>query len=234
DAFGQHYASELMYNDLVDRAELYQEAIKYYANILTPFSNFVTKKIQEVVDMNIPLDMICPSHGIIWRDNPMQIVQKYTEWANAYQENQITIVYDTMWNGTRHMAEAIAEGIKEADNEVTIKLLNSAQRDKNDIITELFKSKAFLVGSPTINGSYSYSVAGILEMVKGLKFKNKKAASFGCYGWSGESVKLITQELKNGGITVTDDGIRETWTPDLDAKERCKEFGKKFVLSVNA
>lgn len=234
DAFGQHYASELMFNDRVDQAELFQEAIKYYANILTPFSSFVTKKIQEVVDMKIPLDMICTSHGIIWRDNPLQIVQKYLEWADAYQENQITIVYDTMWNGTRHMAEAIAEGIKEVDSDVVVKLLNSAQRDKNDIMTELFKSKAFLVGSSTVNGGYLYSIAGILEMVKGLKFKNKKAAAFGCYGWSGESVKLITQELKNGGITVTDDGIRETWSPDSDAKERCKQFGRKFIHDVNA
>ena len=109
DAFGQHYASELMYNDLVDNAELYQEAIKYYANILTPFSTFVTKKIEEVLSFNLPVNIIAPSHGIIWRDNPVQIIQKYMDWAKDYQENQIVIVYDTMWNGTRRMAEAIAK-----------------------------------------------------------------------------------------------------------------------------
>lgn len=112
DAFGQHYASELMYNDKVDQADLFQEAIKYYANILTPFSKFVVKKIEEVLSFNLPLSMICPSHGIIWRDNPLQIVNKYMEWAKNYGENQITIIYDTMWNCTRRMAEAIAEGIK--------------------------------------------------------------------------------------------------------------------------
>ena len=109
DAFGQHIATELMYNDLVDQAELFQEAIKYYANILTPFSKLVDKKIKEIIALNIPVDMICPSHGVIWRNDPLQIVKQYIQWAHAYSENQITIAYDTMWNGTRRMAEAIAE-----------------------------------------------------------------------------------------------------------------------------
>ena len=122
DAFGQHYASEFMFNDKVDQAELSQECIKYYANILTPFSPLVIKKINEVLSFNLPLDMICTSHGIIWRDNPAQIVEKYMEWADNYQENQITILYDTMWNSTRTIAEQIAAGIKEADSQVTVKL----------------------------------------------------------------------------------------------------------------
>ena len=96
DAFGQHYAVEELFNDKADKCLLDREAMKYYANILNPFSNFVTKKIKEIVDLNLPIDIIATSHGVIWRDNPMQIIEKYAEWADAYQEDQITIVYDTM------------------------------------------------------------------------------------------------------------------------------------------
>lgn len=229
DAFGQHYASELMYNDRVDNDELYDEAIKYYANILTPFSKFVVSKIEEVVALNIPIQMICPSHGIIWRDNPLQIVTKYMEWAKSYQENQITIIYDTMWNGTKKMAEAIAEGIKSKDKDVNIKLYNCAKRDKNDIITEVFKSKMILVGSSTINSGILTAAAGILEMIKGLKFTNKKAAAFGSYGWSGESVKIITEALREAKFDVVNDGIRELWNPDEEALERCRDFGRNLI-----
>lgn len=229
DAFGQHYASELMYNDKVDNDELYDEALKYYANILTPFSKFVVSKIEEVVALNIPIEMICPSHGIIWRDNPLQIVNKYMDWAKNYQENQIAIVYDTMWNGTRRMAEAIAEGIKSKDKDVDIKLFNCAKRDKNDIITEVFKSKMILVGSSTINSGILTATAGILEMIKGMKFTNKKAAAFGSYGWSGEAVKIITEQLKEAKFDVINDGIRELWNPDEEALERCREFGRNLV-----
>lgn len=229
DAFGQHYASELMYNDKVDQDELYDEAIKYYANILTPFSKFVVSKIEEVVALNIPIEMICPSHGIIWRDNPLQIVNKYMEWAKNYQENQITIIYDTMWNGTRKMAEAIAAGIKSKDKDVAVKLYNCGKRDKNDIITEVFKSKMLLVGSSTINNGILSASAGILEMIKGLKFVDKKAAAFGSYGWSGESVKIITEELKESKLDVVSEGIKELWNPNEDAIQRCMEFGKNLV-----
>jgi flavorubredoxin len=229
DAFGQHYASELMYNNKVDQAELYQEAIKYYANILTPFSSFVVKKIDEILSLKLPVDMICPSHGVIWKDNPLQIVTQYMEWAKSYQENQVTIIYDTMWNATRRMAEGIAAGIKEADQNITIKLFNSSKNDKNDIITEVFRSKIVLVGSSTINKGILSSTAAILEMIKGLEFKEKKAAAFGSYGWSGESVKQITGELKEAGFELLNDGIRELWNPDEMAFNRCRDFGMSLL-----
>jgi len=232
DAFGQHYASEYMFNDLVDPNELAEECIKYYANILTPFSPLVTKKIKEVLSFNLPLDMICTSHGIIWRNKPEQIVEKYLAWADSYQENQITLIYDTMWNGTRQMAEKIADGIKASDSEVNVKLFNLAKSDKNDVITEIFKSKAILVGSPTINKGILVSVAGMLEEIKGLKFKNKKAAAFGSYGWSGESTKVITEALKTAGFEIIDDGIKVLWQPDQEGNANCIEYGKAFVAGL--
>jgi flavorubredoxin len=232
DAFGQHFASELMYNDLVDQCELFQEAIKYYANILTPFSMLVDKKIKEVVGLNLPVAMICPSHGIMWRKDPLQIISKYVQWANNYQENQITIVYDSMWNGTRKIAEAIAEGITAADSSVTVKLFQCARSDKADIITELFKAKAILVGSPTVNRGILSAVGGILEEVKGLGFKNKKAAAFGTYGWSGESVKILTEKLREAGLEVLQDGLRINWNPDQQGIESCITLGKEVAGKV--
>lgn len=232
DAFGQHYASELMYNDLVDQAELYQECIKYYANILAPFSPLVTKKIQEVLSLDLPVNMIAPSHGVIWRDNPAQIINKYLQWADNYQENQITIVYDTMWNGTKKMAEAIAEGISAADSSVAVKLFNVGRSDKNDVLTEVFKSKAFLVGSSTINRGILSGAASILEMIAGLGFKNKKAGAFGSYGWSGESVKIIEARLKDAKLEVIEPGLKVLWNPDTESYSQCVEFGKAFVSQL--
>ena len=214
DAFGQHYASEELFNDNVPAEIVYAEALKYYTNIITPYSPMVTRKIKEFLDMHVPVSMICPSHGILWRDDPMQIMETYQKWAADYQENQITLIYDTMWNSTRRMAECIAEGIREEDPDVVIKLYNSSKEDKNDIATEVFKSRAILVGSPTINYGFAYSTGGIMELIRGLKFKKKKAAAFGSYGWSGEAVKEITEMLKGAGFAIVNDGIRCQWVPD--------------------
>ena len=232
DVFGQHYASEMLYDDMDDISKLLHEAEKYYTNIITPFSTFVTKKLAEVQGMNLKIDLVAPSHGIIWRENIGLIMDLYAKWANNYQEDQITLIYDTMWQSTRKMAEAIAEGIQQASPNTTIKLLNAVKNDKNDILVEVFKSKAILVGSPTINNGFSYAIAGILEMIKGLKFKNKKAASFGSYGWSGEAAKLIKEFLEESKFAIVNDGIRVNWAPDQETIEQLREYGRKFVEEI--
>ncbi len=229
DAFGQHYASEYLFNDLVDQDELYTEAIKYYANILTPFSALVTRKIQEIFALGVPVDMIAASHGVIWRDKPLQIAEKYLEWADAYQENRIAIIYDTMWGGTRRLADAIAKGIQGADPEVDVRLFNAAQRDKNDIITEIFRSKTVVLGSPTINRGILTSMAALIEEVTGLKFRSKRAAAFGTYGWSGESVPNLNTYLKKAGFELINEGLITLWEPDDRILKQAEEFGKDIA-----
>jgi flavorubredoxin len=162
----------------------------------------------------------------------LSIVTQYATWANDYQENQITILYDTMWNGSRRMADEIAKGIKEADAEVIVKVFSTSRTDKNDIITEVFKSKAILVGSPTVNKTVLSSIAAIMDEIKGLAFKNKKAAAFGTYGWSGESVKVIKGMLEEAGFGVVNDGLRELWYPGDSEIANCVKFGREFAQAI--
>lgn len=173
--------------------------------------------------------MIATSHGVIWREKPLQIVEKYVAWANDYQENQITIIYETMWNGTKKMAERIAEGIKGADPEVVVKVYNLVKSDENDLITEIFRSKMVVIGSPTVSNSILHAMAGFLHLVKELKFKGKKAAAFGCYGWSGESVKVINEILTDAGFEVVSEGYRNQWNPDAEAEKALIEFGREIA-----
>ena len=234
DAFGQHYATESLFDTAADVNEVMYEAEKYYTNILNLYSPMVARKVKEVLGMNLPIKMIAPSHGVIWTKYISQIIESYQKWSTPYQENQITIVYDTMWQSTRLMGEAIAEGIRRADPSVEVKLYNVAKEDKNDVLTQMFRSKAVLVGSPTINYGYSFAIAGILEMARGLKFKGKKAAAFGSYGWSGDAPKLITKHLQEAGFDVVDDGIKCLWVPDNKAIDECRDYGEQFCKKVEA
>ncbi len=135
-----------------------------------------------------------------------------------------------MWNGTKQLAEKIAEGIEKVDKEVVVKLFNVAKNDNNDLITEVFKSKTVIIGSPTVGNSILHSVAGFIHLMKGLKFKNKKAAAFGCYGWSGEGNKEISESMKNAGFEIIDeDGLRNLWNPNESAKEEAVKFGMKIA-----
>ena len=230
DAFGQHYATAFRFNDQVNQEELYIEALKYYANILTPFSSLVTKKIEEVLALKLPVKMIAPSHGVIWRQDPLQIVKKYQEWAAQVPEKSAVIFYDTMWEGTRRMGEAVGEGL--AAEGVPFKLFPMAISDRNDVITEVFKSKAVIVGSPTLNQGLIPTITPILEDLKGLKFQNKIGAAFGSYGWSGESVKLIEEHLTRCKIPLATQGVRAKWQPKPADLEECRKLGRAAAKAI--
>lgn len=232
DAFGEHYATEFRFNDEVDQAELFEESLKYYANILTPYSNMVLRKIEEVLALDLPVAMIAPSHGIIWRKDPLQIVKRYQEWAVQAPEKSAVILYDTMWEGTRRMAEAISDGLT-GDN-IPHKLFYMAVNDHNDVVTEVFKAKAIIVGSPTLNNGIMPTITPILEDLKELKFQNKIGAAFGSYGWSGESVAIIEEHLGRGKIPVITPGIKAKWRPGAEDLARCREFGRIIARAVKA
>lgn len=232
DAFGMHFASSSRFNDEVDEIEVYQEAIKFYANILTPFSDLVIRKIDEFKKLNIPVDIIAPSHGIIWRKDPMQIVQKYYEWAQGKNDGSVVIVYDTMWKATEKMGEAIAEGLEKEG--IKYKFFNMAVCDRNDVLTEIFKTKGIIIGSPALNNGLLPTIKPILEDLKGLKFKNKVGAAFGSFGWSGENVKLIEETLEKAKIKILQEGIKFKWQPSKEELEKCVEFGRSFAQKMKA
>lgn len=232
DIFGQHYASEFMFDDKVNQYELYYEAMKYYANIIAPFAKKALKKVEELESLDLPINLIAPAHGVIWRKGIKNIIETYKKWSDAYKENQITIIYDTMYNSTRLMAESIADGIKQADDEAEIKIYNSSKTDKNDLITEIFKSKGICVGSPTLNGGVLSSVASIIEEAAGLNLRDKKAAVFGSYGWSPANIKVLTKALESAKFEVVGDGVKAQWKPEQKNLEECVEFGEEFAQSL--
>ncbi|CAJ0995235.1 Anaerobic nitric oxide reductase flavorubredoxin [Sodalis praecaptivus] len=228
DAFGQHYCDEHLFNDEVDQAELYEQYARYYANILTPFSRLVTAKINEILAFDLPLQMIATSHGVVWRDNPTQIVAQYLTWAADYQEDRITLFYDTMSSNTRLMADAIAQGIHSADPSVAVKIYNVSSHDKNEILMQIFRSKGVLVGSSTINNVMMPKVAGMLEELAGLRFRHKKASAFGSFGWTDGAVDRIQTRLMDAGFDVAL-SLKTQWRQDNAALEACREHGRKIA-----
>lgn len=229
DAFGQHFACDELFNDKADQCLLWEEAIKYYANILSPFSPLVKKKITEVVGLNLPIDIIAPSHGVIWRENPLQIIEAYAKWSDDYQEDQITVIYDTMWDGTKKIAHRIAQELSEMAPTTKIKVYSISTTDKNDIMTEVFKSKAIAVGSPTVGQDILSSVGGWLHFLKELKMTGKKAAVFGCYGWSGEGNKVLREMLEKAGFPVTDVEIKCNWNPTEEVLGQAKAVAQSLL-----
>ena len=230
DAFGQHLATSKRFDDEVDEKILMDEAAKYYANILWPFNQLILRKIDEIQKMGLKINMIAPSHGIVWRSNPGKIVEAYVRWSKGEAKGRILVVYDTMWNSTEKMAKAMIEGI--CSEGVETMLFRLPFSDRGDILKELLDAKGILIGSSTINNGVLPTVAPFLEELQGLRPKNKVAAAFGSYGWGGGAVKTIEEKLKNAGIEIVAPALTVKWVPDANEIQRCFEFGKEFAKKV--
>ena len=230
DAFGQHYATSERFDDEVDPAELMDEAAKYYGNILWPLSSLILKKIDEVKKIGIPIKMIAPSHGIIWRRDPGKIINAYVDWASNKTQRKVVIIYETMWQSTEKMAREIAQGI--IDSGASLKLFDIAFADRTEIIKEMLDAKGFVIGSSTHDNDMLTSIAGFLEFLKGLKPKNRIACAFGSYGWAGGAVRNIEEVLKETGIEIAQPGLGVQYVPDELEIKRCYEFGKNFAQQI--
>lgn len=230
DAFGQHYATSKRFDDEIDACALMDEAAKYYGNILWPLSSVILKKIEEVLKMNIVISMIAPSHGIIWRRDPMKIVNAYLSWAKNETKSKVVVVYETMWGATEKMARKTVEGI--TDSGVEVKLFDIAQSDRTEVIKEMLDAQGFIIGSSTHDNDMLPNIAGFLEFLKGLKPQNRIACVFGSYGWAGGAVKNIEDTLKEAGITVIQPGLSVKYVPDENELRHCYEFGKNFAQQI--
>jgi anaerobic nitric oxide reductase flavorubredoxin len=233
DAFGQHLATSERFDDEVDQHILMEEAIIYYSNILTPFSPLIVKKIQEVVAMKLPIDIIAPSHGIIWRKDPMKIVNAYLDWCTGKVVKQkAVVVFDTMWGSTDKMARAIGDGI--ASQGVEVKLLKLRSTDNTEVVTEITDAKAVVVGSPTLNNGMFPSLGSFLTYIGGLKPKGKTWYFFGSFGWGGGAVKAMATIAKSFGFEVADQSAELKWVPTNEELKKCFEFGQQIGQKIKA
>jgi anaerobic nitric oxide reductase flavorubredoxin len=230
DAFGQHLASSARFDDQIDEAVLMEEAAKYYANILYPLSRLVLKKLEELEEMKIPVAMIAPSHGIIWRKDPGRIVEAYRRWAGGEWVRKALVVYETMWGATTVMARAVVEGL--ADRGVETKLMRISTSDYSDIIKELLEARLLAVGSSTLHRHFIPSLSPFLDSLACLQPVNRIGASFGSYGWSKGAVQAITERLQKAGIETVHDSLEVLWLPDEADRERCYQWGVSLAAQL--
>lgn len=232
DAFGQHLATTARFDDEVDEFLVMDEAAKYYANILFPFSHLITKKLEELQKMGLVIKTIAPSHGIIWRKNPGRIIEAYARWSEGRGKPKAVIAYDTMWGSTEKMAYALLEGLSEGGIEV--KLFKVSVSDRNEIIKELLEARAIFLGSPTINNDVLPAVSPLLDDLVGLRPKNKLGVAFGAYGWGGGAQKVIEERLKAAKIEVIEANLTVQWVPGPEDLKRCQNLGREVASRIKS
>ena len=228
DAFGQHIACTERFDDELGWEAILPEATKYYANIVMPYGQQVLKALDAL--QGIEIEVIGPSHGVIWRRHIPQIVASYGRWAKGETEKKALIVYDTMWGSTERMAKAIGRGLVEEG--VPIKEYRLGVSDKSDIVKEVLEARGMLLGSPTLNNGVFPSVAQFSTYIKGLRPMGRIAAVFGSYGWGkGATTKALAADLQAAGMEVMEE-LQVQFVPDQDALNRCEALGRRVAQRI--
>ena len=228
DAFGQHIASAGRFDDTVGWEILREEAAKYYANIVFPFGEQVKKALSALSGLKI--DMIAPSHGIIWRSYIPKILEEYGKWSQNKTEEKAIIIYDSMWGSTEKMAYKLQEGLTEAGVPVTMRSLKVY--DTSDILTDLLTSRLIMIGSPTLNNGYMPSIGALLTYLKGLRPKNRIGFAFGSFGWSGQAMGEIEKAMTEMGWQVPMQGLNLNYVPDPEELEKVRECGRDIAKTI--
>jgi flavorubredoxin len=231
DAFGEHLATSERFDDEVNQDVLMFETTKYYANILTLYSPLVKKLIAKVAEMNLPIKMIAPDHGIIWRSNPGKIIEAYSRWCVHEGNGRALVIYDTMWHSTEMMAKAVADGLK--DKGIDYKLLDLQVNHRSDVMTDVLEASAVVLGCSTLNNGLLPRMAGFLMYMRGLRPTNKIGAAFGSYGWSGEAVKLMNKSMLEMKFTMIHEGLKVQYVPEHTHLKECVELGHTVGQALN-
>lgn len=233
DSFGAHFCHPGMFDDEVGD---YSDSFQYYFDvILKPFSQFMVKAIEKIKPLEIRC--ICPGHGPILRTRWKEIVSLTERYAEQYiadslcDDNQVLIAYVSAYGYTKQMAEAIAEGIREVAG-YKVSLVDIENILPGDLEAMIVKSKSILIGSPTINQNTLLPVYKMFALINPIRDRGKKAAAFGSYGWSGEAVKLIENQLKALKLNVVMDGMVNKFSTDARKREQVLEFGRAFAKHI--
>lgn len=234
DSFGAHYCDDRIFDDKVGD---FDDAFKYYFDvILKPYSRFMLKAIDKIRPLEI--DAICTGHGPVLRKDWKKYVDLSEKYAREYlditlgeREKRVLITYVSAYGYTKEMAEAIAMGI-ESEGNTGVKLMDIEHVSIGDIEAEIVKSDGLLVGSPTINQNTLLQVYKLFAVINPLRDKNKLAASFGSYGWSGEAAGIIEANLKSLKLKVMGENAAFKFRPEEEKRMELVAFGNRFAKEL--
>jgi NADH oxidase (H2O-forming) len=231
DIFGEHYCNAAMFDDQVGD---FDDAFRYYYDvIMKPYSKFMLQAIDRIRTLDIK--SILPGHGAILRTNWKKYVdlsEKYAHEAlNDQQPNRVFIAYVSAYHNTGIIAEKIAEGVRLAGN-IDVDLCDIEKMDIATIEKKLTQASALIVGCPTFSQNVLLPVYQLFAVINPIRDRNKLAAAFGSYGWSGEGAKIMTSAMANLKLRVIDEGLMVKFTPHNAVIAKCIDYGKKFGMKM--
>lgn len=234
DAFGSYGAlrGAIFDDECTDHPFYEKQALRYYVNIVALFSTAVLRAIDKLG--GLPVSVIAPSHGLVWRKDPGRIVTLYKKWADYARgpsEVGVTLLYASMYGNTETMMNAVAQGV--SDQGVPVDIFDVTRTHVSYILPSLWTQRGVLVGAPTYEGGLFPIMAQTLDMAGQKKIRDKKLAYFGSFGWSGgarRELERIAEDLK----WELADVFEFCGSPTEENLRNGELFGARFAESLKA
>ncbi|MDO5112895.1 MAG: FprA family A-type flavoprotein [Planctomycetia bacterium] len=223
DGFGQHIASSERFDDELPLELILDEAKTYYANIVYPYGRQVLQVLEKA--KGLPIEMIAPSHGVIWRKNLGAILECYQRWASRTAAAKVVILYDTMWESTEMLADAIYAGAVSVEG-VKVEKIHVRKSSLTQIATAVMDAKCVAMGSATLNTLPMPTMAAVMNYLQGLKPPVEHTLAFGSHGWGRGAVEEMTTWFEKVQWNPVSEPLKCKWRPDAELLEKCEEIGK--------
>lgn len=214
DAFGGFGALDgTIFDDEINWDLYKSETRRYYSNIVGKFSKQVQAALKKLADFKI--NMVCPVHGPVWRENPNKIIECYDKWSKQETQDGAVIVYGTMYGNTEMMAEAIARRLAERGVK-NIKMFDVSKTHKSYILNEIWEYKALILGSCTYNNDLFPLMSDLVNVLKMNKLQNRVVAVFGSYSWSGGALKALKEFRDASAMDIVETTVETKSAPSKD------------------
>ncbi len=221
DFFGSHVATSHTFAR--DYYRVYQEAKRYYAEIMMPFRNFIERNMKKIEEKEIKI--IAPSHGPVY-DNPEFIINAYREWIDEKPKNIVLIGFVSMHGSTRKMVDYLIDSLFSLGIEV--KARNLITTDLGELAMDLVDAATVIIATPTMLSGPHPSAVYAAYIVNALRPKVKFIGIIGSYGWGGRTVDILKGNLSSLRVELLEPLLLKG-LPKEEDYEKIGEFARKIA-----
>jgi flavorubredoxin len=209
-----------------------REAARYYADIVAAFSQPTLKAVKEVEALDP--EIVAPGHGIVWRDKPQKIIDDYRRYANYSRgpaKPEVTVLWGSMYGNTEAGVQPVVEGI-ESEN-LRVRRHKVPDTHIGFVLQSVWESSGVVIGVPTYEYKLFPPMAYALDEIGRKRAQNRKAFSFGSYGWSGGAQKELREIVERNRMKWDFlDPVEFAGRPSEEDKERLRERGRELARRV--
>lgn len=230
DLFGGYGALEgALFDDETDAEAREDETRRYFTNVLARFSPMVSKALGRLGEADY--DTIAPSHGIVWRRRPENVVRWFSRWSHFEGDTGATVAYASMYGNTKSMSEAVVRGLAESGVH-RISVHDLSRSHLSYVLSDVWRSGTLVLGSPTYNTRPFPAMAALVDFLSDKGLKNRRVGLFGSYGWSGGAIRDLRKFVLSAGLTLVDPVVEVKGAPSSGDLSQCHDLGVALAREV--